>query len=237
MPPKVAIQADDRRRLGVVSRSPGVADSRIYAGLWSLLYISTAMPRVHLSGRPFALASAYLLVLIALALSACGGSSSPAKSSSASVRQSAITPPNVARRFQALTECLQRNGITLPKRSNTPGVGGFLGGSQLPKGVSRAKFDATLRKCGGLTRSRPRTGATNRFNTPAAKRTFAKFVTCMRQQGVNLPQANTSGHGPVFDTKGLNPTGARFRSAQAKCLGVLRELIVGGAGAAAGAAR
>jgi hypothetical protein len=39
----------------------------------------------------------------------------------------------------------------------------------------------------------------------------------MRENGVNLPTPNTSGNGPVFNTKGLNTSSATFKSAQSKC--------------------
>jgi hypothetical protein len=49
----------------------------------------------------------------------------------------------------------------------------------------------------------------------------------MRKNGVNLPAPNTSGKGPVFDTKGIDTSGARFKAADAKCV---RELAPAGAG-------
>jgi hypothetical protein len=169
-------------------------------------------------------------MLLALALAAagvagCGGGSSKGTASARST--SLQSPPAYARRFQALRDCLAKHGIVLAKRSNAPGLEGFLGAGNLPKGVSKGRFDAVLRTCAGL-RPKPTTGAgANRLNSPAAKSTFSRFVTCMRGHGVPLPPANTSGRGPVFDTKGLNPTGSHFRAAQARCVGILRALVLG----------
>jgi hypothetical protein len=39
----------------------------------------------------------------------------------------------------------------------------------------------------------------------------------MRENGVNLPTPNTSGNGPVFNTKGINTSSATFKSAQSRC--------------------
>jgi hypothetical protein len=184
--------------------------------------------------KPAASAAAVLVLLLAcLGLAACGGSSSSSSSSTAAAATSASTGtgakgPN-AGRFTAIRECLQKNGITLPKR--TPGqkrppggAGGFLGGgaggpgavggSQLPKGMTRAQYEAILKKCGGGAFA-GRGGA--RFKSPAFKAALAKFATCMRENGVNVPAPNTSGTGPVFDTKGIDTSSTQFKAAEAKC--------------------
>ena len=140
-----------------------------------------------------------------------------------------------------MRECLQKEGITLPKR--TPGqkrppggAGGFLGGGgaggaagpQLPKGVTRAQYEAALKKCGGSTFGH---GGAARFDSPAFKAALAKFATCMRQNGVNVPAPNTSGSGPVFDTKGIDTSSAQFKAAEAKCQSDLSGAFKRGAGA------
>jgi hypothetical protein len=123
---------------------------------------------------------------------------------------------------------LQKNGITLPHR--TPGSGrpagapGFLGGGagttggpQLPKGVTRAQYEAALKKCGGGRF--PRNG--NFANNPVFKAALAKYAECLRQNGVNVPPPNTSGSGPVFDTKGIDTSSPQFKAATTKCRGTL----------------
>jgi hypothetical protein len=178
--------------------------------------------------------AAVIVVLLAcLGLAACGGSS---KSSTTSTNAAATTASGTGAsgpagrgggRFKAVRECLQKNGITLPQR--TPGAGrptgpgGFLGGGaaggpQLPKGVSRAQYEAALKKCGGGAFG----GGAARLKNPAYKQALAKFATCMRENGVNVPTPNTSGTGPVFNTKGLNTASAQFKAAETKCSGELR---------------
>jgi hypothetical protein len=205
------------------------------------------MPHISSNRRTPATTVVVLVLLLAcLGLVACGGSS---KSSSTSTNASAATTttgttgakgPNTAR-FAAVRECLQKNGITLPKRTPgqkrpSGGAGGFLGGGaagkagepQLPKGVTRAQYEAALKKCGGGAFA-GRGGA--RFKSPAFQAALAKFATCMRENGVNVPAPNTSGSGPVFDTKGIDTSSTQFKAAETKCQSDLRGAFRRGPGA------
>lgn len=199
-----------------------------------------------ISSRSRSAASAALVLLVAcLWLAACGGSSSSSSTSTAantSTTASTTTKggaPAIAKRFTAVRECLQKNGITLPKR--TPGQrapGGLLGsggGPQLPKGVTRAQYEAAIKKCGGFGGGRfGAGGGGGRLNSPAFRAALTKFAACMRENGVNVPAPNTSGKGPVFNTNGLNAASAKFKAAQTKCASVLRGLLKaqpGGTGA------
>lgn len=202
--------------------------------------------------KPAASAAAAVLVLLlaCLGLAACGsssGSSSGTTSASASTTTTgtagaAGTKGANSGRFAAMRECLQKNGITLPQRTpdqrRPPGAaGGFLGGGgggtggpQLPKGVTRAQYEAALKKCGGGNFAGRGRGGT-RFKSPAFQAALAKFATCLRKNGVNVPAPNTSGNGPVFDTKGIDTSSAKFKAAEAKCQSDLRTAFRRGAGA------
>jgi len=195
-------------------------------------------------------ATAVLVVLLAsLVLAACGGSSTNSSSStSASASATTSTTGGIAgalkSRFTALRECLQKNGITLPKRTpgqvRPPGAGGFLGGGAGPllqKGITPAQYQAALKKCGGGLRAG---GFAGRFNNPAFKAALTKFAACMRENGVNVPQPNTSGNGPIFNSAGLSTSSAKFQAAEAKCRSDLpgafaRPGIAGAPGTAGGA--
>ncbi len=176
---------------------------------------------------------ALTLLASCLALAACGssGSSTTTSTSAASTTTAGGgTGPTGAGtgRFTALRECLQKNGITLPKR--TPGQrprgggpGGFFGGgtgAKLPNGVTPAQMQAALKKCGAGS-----VPGLRRINTPAYTQAFTKFAACMREHGVNVPAPNTSGNGPVFSTRGLNVNSATFRSAQEKCRADIAGLL------------
>jgi hypothetical protein len=198
------------------------------------------MSHLNSKRRKPAAAAVLVLLLACLGLAACGSSS---KSSSTSTNASAATTtgatgakgPN-AGRFAAMRECLQKNGITLPKRTPgqkrpSGGAGGFLGGGggaaggpQLPKGVTRAQYEAAIKKCGGGAGF---AGRGSRTSSPAFKQALAKFAACMRENGIKLPEPNTSGKGPVFDTKGVSTTSAQFKAADTKCASDLRASFRG----------
>lgn len=193
----------------------------------------------HLTKR---LAAITLLLIASAALVACGGSSNTT-SSTTTTNASATAPTGGAGRFSALRECLKKEGITLPSRSKGskpkggPGGGFLLGGGgarTLPSGVSRAKFEAAMKKCGGggnFGGSRVR----SRLGSASFKKSLEKFAACMRQDGVAVSAPNTSGKGPIFNTKGIDTTSAKFRAAEQKCASLLSFARPGAAGGGAGA--
>jgi hypothetical protein len=187
-------------------------------------------------------AAVLLVVLAGLALAACGGSSTSSTSSTTtSTSASAATgttgttgkSPGGASRFTALRECLQKNGITLPKFTPGQRPSGATHGFTPPKGVSKSQYEAALKKCGGGGRGF--FGGASRFSSPAVKQALAKFSTCMSENGVKIPKANTSGKGPIFNTKGLNTSSATFKAAESKCSKDLAGAFHGAPGARGGA--
>lgn len=182
------------------------------------------MPQTR-SARRKPASAALALLLLSLVLVACGGSSSSSSTTIAAAAK--VTVPNlgqVSARFATLRACLTKNGIPLPKP--VPGqpraLGGALGfGSQVPKGVSRAQYEAALRKC-GLYRAGNATGS-HRLASPTYRKALTAFATCMRAHGQNVPPPNTSGTGPIFNTSGLNPKSAQFKAATVACAGNLRS--------------
>jgi hypothetical protein len=174
-----------------------------------------------------------LIMLASLALAACGGSST--NSSTGTTTSAKTTPSSTGKapgatggRFAALRECLQKNGITLPKF--TPGQRATPGTrhSFLPKGVSKAQYEAAIKKCGGPGFF---AGGKSRFNTPAFKQALAKFSACMHENGVDIPKANTSGTGPIFNSKGLDTASPKFKAAEVKCRSDLSGALRGAPGA------
>lgn len=202
-----------------------------------------------------------VLAVAGLVLAACGSSSKNATSSNASATvtnsggsnstgtgsSNGSTPgatgttgaPNSGH-FSALRECLAKNGITLPTpksgQGGKPGQGGRpygAGGFQLPKGVSKAQYEAAFKKCGGS--AFPRSGGSFR-SSPQFKQALVKFASCMRSNGVNVPEPNTSGKGPVFNTKGLDTSSSKFKTAESKCRSELGGAFNGGGNGPGGGA-
>lgn len=196
--------------------------------------------------RPAALLAA--CALASLGIAACGGSSSKdaaASSTGTTSTTSTSSGPAAAgpARFAALRTCLQKEGITLPQsaagqRPPAGGTGaprgGFLGGGgferRLPKGVSAGKLQAALKKCGGLQGGGFRRSG-HFLSSASERKALTAFAACMRENGVKLPAPNTSGQGPVFDTKGINTAGTQFKSAEAKCRAKLPGPFAGRGGA------
>lgn len=209
------------------------------------------MSHVIPPGRKAAAAALPVLLLACIGLAACGSSSTKSTSTntatSAASTGAQTSPPGGASgpsgpgagRFAAVRECLAKNGITLPRRApgQRPGgrAGGFLGagpagaGPQLPKGVTRAQYEAALKKCGGFPAGGRFRGGATRLQSPAFKQALKSFASCLRQNGVNIPEPNTSGKGPIFSTKGIKIASPQFRAADSKCRGVLAGAFRAGA--------
>ena len=121
------------------------------------------MPHSHVNRRkPATVALALVaLLLVSLGLAACGSSSSSSSSTTATTSASTGTGDRDRRkgagRFAAVRECLQKEGITLPKR--TPGekrppggAGGFLGGGAAQAGP----VGLNCRRCHARSSTKPR---------------------------------------------------------------------------------
>jgi hypothetical protein len=166
-----------------------------------------------------------------VALAACGSSGSSTSASTTTGTGASGSNAGGSSRFTALRSCLQKQGITLPAppSGGTGGPGGPGGpgggrGLQAPEGVSQAKFQEALKKCGGNFRGR---GSAN-LNSATARAALTTYAACMRSNGVNVPAPNTSGNGPIFNTTGINTSSTQFKTAQSKCQSDLKGVFPGG---------
>jgi len=169
--------------------------------------------------RPTPRCTLAMALVVPLVLAACGSSSS--SSSSKSTTSATGTGSFAARRAQ-IQACLKKQGITPPARPQGgppgggagagTGLGGLFGGGP-PGGRGNPKMRAALRKCGINFAG----GRRRFFSTPAGKQALNSFVACVRKNGYNLPDPNTSGNGPVFDPTKVNRNDPKLIVAAAKC--------------------
>jgi hypothetical protein len=190
-------------------------------------------PRIFRRPRLFRTALLAIAVAAGLLLAACGGKSGTGSTSTNAAAASAVAPKA---RAAALRTCLQKYGITLPaptqRPSRTTPDGQPPNGQprrlfELPKGVTRAKLQEAMKKCGGGF------GRAGGFAAQRDPQALAKFAACMRTNGIDLPKPDTTGKGPVFDTSGIDTRSAKFRNAESKCrskLGGPRGGLPGGPG-------
>jgi hypothetical protein len=199
----------------------------------------------HIDSRRTRLVGAVLtLLLTGLLLTACG-SSSKGSATTAATAATGATARKPGARFTQLRECLKKQGVTLPDRraeggappsGGTGGAGGAGSGPQLPSGVNRTKLQQAFKKCGGGTGFGSGRIPGGRFNDKQAQAALTKYAACLRENGVDVPKPNTSGKGPVFDTKGIDTSSAAFKKAQAKCRSLLPSFFRGRPGGASGGA-
>jgi hypothetical protein len=98
--------------------------------------------------------------------------------------------------------------------------GGSSSGSS--SSASSATSAATPAPAGQSTAKSPSEASTS-VKRAAFNRALIKFAACLRSHGIHIPPPDTSGKGPLFNTKGLDTTSAKFTAARDKCLGVLRN--------------
>ena len=186
------------------------------------------MPRTKATATRVATAIAVCL-LAALALAACGGSSKSSSTGTAAQTQAATTPgaatgtsttgttgttPSLTPAAIAYRKCLQAHGAGLPKL--VPGKNGLpptvAGHLELPKGVSKAAYEAAVRACNKATE-----GATS--NVGAA---LQKFAACMRAHGAPVPAPDKSKGALAYLTQFTAP---KYQPALKKCTSVLSSAL------------
>jgi hypothetical protein len=136
------------------------------------------------------------LAFACLGLTACGGSSG-SSTNAATTSASATSTAGGAATSTAPRSSTQ--SATHGTQSTTPGIAPPRGG----RGFARPG------------------GAGPRTVNPAFRQGLAKFATCLKQNGVDVPNPNASGKGPIFSTKGIDTKSAKFRAATMKCRNIL----------------
>jgi hypothetical protein len=165
-----------------------------------------------------------ILLAASIGLTACGGSSSstptPAAANVTSTPTTTSAGPGTAGTTTAPTTGTPTTGTTAPGGAST-GTSSTPSTGTAPTGTSSTSTPPAGTATTGTTGTPPSAHIPPVYTTPRAHRAFARFAACMRQNGIPLPEPNTTGKGPLFDTKGIDTTSAKFKAAGKKCRFVL----------------
>ena len=195
------------------------------------------------------LLSVTAILLTALLIAGCGGSSSAAKTSTHTGTTSVSKGTASAKAARAaFRSCLRQHGVPLPSHharglrahhragssgapaSGTTPAGGAGGGAGI-RALVKAKFAKVFEACRSkLGRSGRGFGrhlgvGARRFGRHFSTAALDAYVSCVRRSGYPaMPEPNTSGKGSVFPASVRKS--AAFRAASAKCVSILRRALL-----------
>ncbi len=156
-------------------------------------------------------------LLSVLALAACGSGSDDGGGSANAA--SSDTDRDTAR--LKLQECLRKQGI-----ERGPGGGGGQGSP--PSAAERAKLQKAIQgPCKEFAQGA--FGTMSEEQRQEFQDAFAKFASCMRAEGIDIPNV-TPGQGPPAGVARINRNSAKFKAAMEKCQDKLPEGRGGGFG-------
>jgi hypothetical protein len=175
------------------------------------------------------LGMALALVLGALVLAGCGGSSGGGTESSMTASASSGSAFSISAEAK---KCLKEKGVELTGFKG--GEGGPPSGEKPEGGAGRppaAGFGAegneemkkAFEECGveapGFKGGPGGEGGAPNMNSAAFKKQVEKYVACVEENGYELAEPNFSGEGPVFEK--AESESAAFKQASASCQGLL----------------
>lgn len=156
-----------------------------------------------------ALRSTVAIVLCAAAsalVAGCGGSSAASDTSTASTRDAARVK---------FAQCLRQHGIDIP---DNPGQGAGRGALAT---IDRSKLQAAQKACQKFQQAA--VGEISDAQRQEFQDAFAKFASCMRQQGVELPTFTPGSGPPPAGGARINRDDPKVQAAQKACQGMLPQ--------------
>ncbi|MHB8492798.1 MAG: hypothetical protein ACYDA6_11385 [Solirubrobacteraceae bacterium] len=167
---------------------------------------------------------ALVLLGACLMASACGGSSNKPATNAA------VTSATTTSLAATVSDTRSTSTQARSTANNPSAIHGSTPTSSPPATTSSHKSTSPA------PRTKPAKPSTN--FSPELVAALKTFASCIRSQGVNLPEPNLSGHGQVFNSAGLNTNSPQFHAALTACEGDLLAILrAGGAhipGATAG---
>lgn len=148
-------------------------------------------------------AAAALMLILCAAVAACGGSSSSTSNAGGGPAAATTTTPSAT--------------LSATSPSTPPAT--------TATSTAPAKTQGTTASGSTPPSSPSGTSPSRRTVAPKVARTLASFAACMRANKIDLAPPNTSGHGPLFDLKGLDTKSPQFRAALRRCASAFSGII------------
>lgn len=139
------------------------------------------------------------MLILALVLGGCGGSSSSGSSVTKASSQDAA-------RIK-FAQCLRDNGMNVP---DNPGQNG--GGP--PRNIDRSKLQSAMKACQKFQQSA--VGNLSQSQRQEFRDSFTRFASCMRQHGVEVPDFGAGG-GPPAGGAQINQNDPKVKAARTAC--------------------
>ncbi len=156
-----------------------------------------------------------LLILACSGLAACGSSSSTTGSNAAATSSTGATAGSTGT-TTATTGATGTSGSTGSAASAGSGASSA-GGS----GSASNSTSSTATRSSGTAAAQGK----SRLGNTHFRQALVVFADCLRRNGVPIPPPNTTGKGPLFDTRGLDTTSPKFRQARQKCRSTLLRAL------------
>jgi hypothetical protein len=141
-----------------------------------------------------------VLAFTALVVAGCGGSSSSGSSTTTASSQDAARVK--------FAQCLRDNGVNVP---DNPAQNG---GAQALQNIDQSKLQAAMKACQKYQQSA--VGNLSDSQQQEFRDAFAKFSSCMRQHGVEVPNIGAGGGPPVGGNQ-INQNDPKVKAARNAC--------------------
>lgn len=177
-----------------------------------------------------------LMVLAAVLLVGCGGSSGDSSSEESSTASSGQAGGPAGFELSDETRaCLEEQGVELPEPGEgppggAPPEGGPAEGPPAGFGEGGGEMKEALEECGAnLPQGKP-DGL--QMDSDAFRESIKEYASCMGENGYELPEPNVSGEGPVFKDSDVDREDPKFEAANGECQSLLGGPRGGGSGGA-----
>lgn len=163
-----------------------------------------------------------LVVLAAVLLVGCGGSSGDSSTEESSTASSGqASGPAGFELSEETRACLKKQGVELPDPGEGPPQGFGQGGEEMKEALEECGAELPQGGPGGPP-----------MDSGAFRESVKEYAACMGENGYELPEPNVPGEGPVFKESDVDREDPKFETANEKCQSLLGGPGGGGPGGA-----